>query len=192
MDKMIEARLDNEIERIYKKFSFLWKDHNFHIKYFTTDCGVSYQGFIIGLENDICKLAFEKETNSPVEPIAIRIGKKHSPFAPPNFSYFAKDGWYSLTGLIYWLSGVECKRDNNADQDLENVSNYLKHHVEKVLDLFQSPDEFDEKLASYRNSNKENQITVEKVRRERARLQSLGQDSSLEAAIANLRGGRNE
>jgi hypothetical protein len=49
-----------------------------------------------------------------------------------------------------------------VDQDLKNVSQYLKLHIEKVLDLFRFPDEFDGKLAYYRNLYKENQITVGK------------------------------
>jgi hypothetical protein len=189
-EKMKEARLDNELERIHEKFSFLWKDYHLHVKYLTRDYGMYYRGYIIGLENDVCKLVFEKETESPVESIAINVGKKISPFAPPNYSYFAKDGWYPLVGIIYWLSGVECERHKNADEDLVNVSQYLGLHIEKVLDLFKSPDEFDRKLEHYRNLYKENQITVEKIREERARLHALGLDSSLEAAIANLRGGK--
>ena len=66
-----------------------------------------HRGFLIGLENKICKLVFEKESNSPVEPIIDRVGTKFALFTPPNYSYYAKYGWYSLTGLIYWLSGIE-------------------------------------------------------------------------------------
>lgn len=187
---MEENRLDNELGRIYIKFSFLWKNYNFHMKYFTRDYGMYYRGFIIGIENNVCRLVFEKETNSAVEPITEYIGTRRSLFAPPNYSYFAKDGWYPLPGLIYWLSGIECERDKNVDQDLENISQYLKLHVDKLFDLFKYPDQFDKKLEYYRNLNKDNQITVDKIRQERARLQALGQDSSLEAAIASLRGGK--
>jgi len=187
---MNEARFDNELERIYKKFPFLWENYDFHVKYFTRDYGMYYKGFILGLENDLCKLVFEKETNSSREPITEYIGTKHSLFVPPNLSYFTKYGWYPLPGLIYWLSGIECERDENVDQDLENVSQYLKLHMDKVLDLFKSPKEFEKKLEYYRNLNKENQITVEKIREERARLKALGQDWSLDAAIASLRGGK--
>jgi hypothetical protein len=187
---MKEARLDDELERISKKFPYLWRDNGFHVVFFTRDYGLYYGGFIIGMENDICRLVFEKETNSPVESIAINVGKKQSLFAPPNYSYFAEDGWFSLTGLIYWLSGVECERDDNVDKDLEYVSQYTKLYIEKLLELFRAPDKFDEKLQYFRNLYKENQITVDKIREERARLHALGQDSSLEAAIASLRGGR--
>jgi hypothetical protein len=45
-------------------------------------------------------------------------------------------------------------------------------------------------LERLRNQNKENRIAVDMIRKERARLQALGQDSSLEAAIASLRGGK--
>lgn len=187
---MEEPRLDTELERLYKKLPFLWEKYDFHAKYFTRDYGMYSRGFIIGLENDTCRLVFERETNSSVEPISEYVGKKSSLFAPPNHSYYVKNGWYPLPGLIYWLSGVQCERDKNVDQDLENVSQYLKLHMDKVLDLFKFPDEFDKKLEYHRNLHKENQITVDKIREERARLQALGHDSSLEAAIASLRGGK--
>jgi hypothetical protein len=77
-----------------------------------------------------------------------------------------------------------------VDRDLENLSEYLKLHMDKVLDLFRFPDEIDQRLDYYRNLYKQDQITVEKIREERVRLGALGRDSSLEAAIASLRGGR--
>jgi len=185
---MTESRLDFEIERLYKNLPCLWEDYDFHIKYLTRDYGMYHRGFIIGLENNICKLVFEKETNSPVEPIRKRVGKKTAMFTPPNLSYFAEYGWHHLSGLIYWLSGVEYETVKDVDEDLESFSQYLKLHIDKVLDLFRFPDEFDSKLEHYRNLHKENQITVEKIREERARLKALGQDWSLEAAITSLRG----
>jgi len=187
---MEETRLDNELERLYQKLPFLWEIYDFHVKYFTRDYGMYCKGFIIGLENDVCKLVFEKESNSPVEPIRDYVGTKSALFTPPNYSYFAEYGWYSLTGLIFWLSGVEYRYIKDVDKDLENLSQYLRIYINKVLDLFKYPEEFDKKLEYYRNLHKENQITVETIREERARLQALGQDSSLEAAIANLRGGK--
>jgi hypothetical protein len=59
-----------------------------------------------------------------------------------------------------------------------------------LLQMFTPPDQFDTKMERLRNQNKENQITVDKIKAERARLQALGLDSSLEAAIASLRGGK--
>ena len=187
---MKEARLDNELERLYLRLSFLWKDYGFHVKYFTRDYGMYYKGFIIGLENDFCKLVFEKETNSQNEPVRDHVGKKSALFTPPNYSYFAEYGWYSMNGLIYWLSGVEYENDKDVDKDLENLSQYLNLYMGKLLDLFKSPAEFDGKLEHYKNSYKENQITVDQIREERARLKALGQDWSLDAAIASLRGGK--
>lgn len=182
--------LDDELERIYGNFSYLWKEYRFQVKYLTRDYGIYNRGFIIGLENDVCKLVFEKESHSAVEPVTEYVGKKNSQFAPPDYSYWAKYGWYPVAGLVYWLSGVQCERDKDVDKDLGHVGQYMKIHISKLLDLFRNPDEFDEKLKYYRNLYKENPITVEKIREERARLHALGQDSSLEAAIASLRGGR--
>jgi hypothetical protein len=187
---MEKARFDYELDRIYKNYSFLWKIYNFHVKYFTRSYGKYNRGFIIGLENVLCKLIFEKETDSSVEPIKFFVGKKFSSFRPPDESYLAEDGWYPTAGLIFWLSGVQCERFKDVDQDLESVSQYTKIHMDKLLELFKDLDQFDGKLAYYRNLYKEDQITVEKIKAERARLHALGKDSSLEAAITNLRGGR--
>lgn len=187
---MEETRLDNELKKIHHKFSFLWKNYGFHSRYFTRDYGMYYKGYVVGIENSVCKLVFEKETNSMHQPIAISVGKISSSFTPPNYSYYAKYGWYPLTGLIYWLTGVECERAKMVDQDLDYVSEYLKIYVDNLFDLFKYPDEFDGKIEYYRNRFKDSQLTIEKIRAERARLQALGQDSSLEAAIANLRGGK--
>ena len=88
------------------------------------------------------------------------------------------------------MSDVEYEDDKDVNKDLENKGQYLKIYIDRVLDLFVSPSELDMKLEYYRNLHKEDRITVEKIQEERARLQALGQDSSLEATIANLRGGR--
>lgn len=187
---MKEARLDHELERLYKKLPFLWEEYDFHVKYLTTYYGRYYLGYIVGLENNICKLVFEKETSSTFEPVIDRIGTRSALFTPPDYSYFKIYGWYPLSGLIYWLSGIQYESVRDVDKDLENLSETLKLHMDKVLDLFRFPDEIDKRLEYYRNLYKEDQITVEKIREERARLQALGRDSSLEAAIAALRGGR--
>jgi hypothetical protein len=189
---MEETRLDNELERLYKKFSFVWKNYDFHMKYFTRSYGMYHRGFIIGLENDLCKLVFEKETNSSREPIKDYVGTKTALFRPPKDAYFANNGWYSLSGLIYWVSGVQYESGKNVEKDLDNLSQYLEIYITNLLELFRYPNELDSKLQYYRNLYKENQITVEKIRAERARLHALGQESSLEAAIKNLRGGKNE
>ena len=91
---MEEDRIDNELKRIYKQLPFLWEDYDFHVKYLTRDHGMYHRGFLIGLENKICKLVFEKESNSPAEPIIDRVGTKSALFTPPNYSYYAKYGWY--------------------------------------------------------------------------------------------------
>lgn len=187
--EMKEYSLDSELEKIHRHFSFLWEKHGFRTAYLTGDHGLYDGGFVIGLENSLCKLVFEKETDSPVESISINIGKKLSTITPPNHSCRGMYGWHALTGLTYWIGGVECKRDRNVDRDLEYVSQSLKLHIDKVLDLFRHPAEFDRKLEQYQTLNKDDRITVERGREGRARLQSLGQDSSLEAAVASLRGG---
>jgi hypothetical protein len=189
---MAENILDNELKRIHKSLPFLWDIHGFHMKYFTRSYGIYHKGYIIGIENDVCRLVFEKETTSIIETIRIYTGSKSALFKPPDYSHLPSNGWYSVLGLLYWLTGVECERFKNVDQDLESTSSYLALYIDNLLELFKFPTEFDSKLQYYRNLHKDNQITIEKIRAERARLHSLGQDSSLEAAIKNLRGGQHE
>src|SRR5688572_20023965 len=165
---MEEPRLDNELERLYEKFAYLWKNYDFHVKYFTRAYGMYNRGFIIGLENDVCKLVFEKETNSQNEPLKDYVGTKVALFVPPDYSYFAEYGWYSLTGIISWLSGVQHEAENDVDKDLENLSQYVRLHMDDLIGLFKYPDEFETKLENIRKLYKGKQITVEKIREERA------------------------
>jgi hypothetical protein len=188
---MEEDRLDKELERLHRHLPFLWENYGFHVKYFTRDYyGRGGRGFVIGLENDLCKLFFEKDSKSQFEPIRVHVGKKNSIFNPPHYDYSSPDGWCSLTGLIYWLTGVQCESVRDVDKDLENLSRNLKLYVDKLLDLFRHPEEVDSRLEQLRNQNKEYQLSVDKIKAERARLQALGQDSSLEAAINSLHGGK--
>jgi len=189
---MEETRLDNELGRIYKNLPYLWGIYGFHVKYFTRSYGIYHKGFIFGVENNVCRFVFEKETTSVVEPIRVYVGLKSALFKPPDYSHLPSNGWYTVTGLLYWLTGVECERFKDVDQDLQNISLYLKLYINKLIELFKFPDELDSKLQYYRNLHKENQITVAKIRVERAKLHALGRDSSLEAAIKNLRGGKDE
>ncbi len=90
---MEKNRLDIELKRIHNTFPFLWQSYSFRTMYFTRDYGVYNRGFVLGLGNDICKLVFEKETDSLAESIAVNVGTKNSVFAPPDYSYLSKDGW---------------------------------------------------------------------------------------------------
>ena len=181
--------LDTELGKIYKRFLFLWESYGFHVSYCTRDYGIYNRGFVIGLENEVCKMIFEKETTSPVEPVRIHVGKEHSPFAPPSYCYLVSDGWYSLVGLIHLLSGVKRGRFKNADHDLENVSRYVEPRMDMVIDLFRYPDQLDSKVQYYRSLHKDQEITLDKLRAERARLHALEVDSSLQAAMDSLSGG---
>src|SRR5215216_4377039 len=160
---MNDDRLDSDLRRIYQWFPFLWKDYQFRVTYITRSYGMYHRGFILGIENDTCKIVFEKESDSQVEPIRTYIGTKSSDFKPPDYSHTAKYGWRSVTGLIYWVSGVQCERYKDVDQDLAGVSQYLKLNIDTLLDLFKSPDEFDSKIQYYRNLYKDQQISVEKL-----------------------------
>lgn len=187
---MSEVRLGNELERIHKEFLFLWKDYDFHIKYFTRDHSMHDRGFMIGLGNNVCKLVLKKKTHASDELFTCYVGTRSAWFTPPNDSYSASYHWYALAELSQWLSSDQHDVNNSADKGLEDLSHYLKSHMDRLLALMQDPKEVERKLGCQRNPRNENEITVEKIRVEQRRLQSLGQDSSHQAALANLRGGK--
>jgi hypothetical protein len=91
-----------------------------------------------------------------------------------------KDGWFVLRGLLYWVTGIECENVDDVEMDLDNVSRYLQRNIDQLLDLYKYPDEFDKKIEHYRTTFRDRQIAVDKIR----------QDSSLEAAINSLCGGK--
>ena len=186
---MEELTLDNQLERLYSKFSFLWKEYGFKATYLTSSYDMYYHGFILGLENDLCRLIFEKDPDPREHLIRDYIGKKSSSFTPPHQNYYAEDGWYSVSGLVFWLTGIQHEGHKDVDLDLDITSQYMKLHMESLLDLYKYPESFEEKMEYYRNSHRGSQITVDKVKEERARLKALGQDWSLNAALASLRGG---
>ena len=187
---MDKSRLDSEINRLYKNISFLWDTYNYHLAFFTCDFGIYGRGFIVGFENDICRLVFLNETISSLQPRAVYVGKKTASFSPLYYSFIADYGWYSINELVYWLRDFEYEYHNDTDKDLKTVNRYLKLQIDKFHELFRNPEELDSKLEYYRNQQNENQISVEKIRDERARVHTLDQDSPLGAAIKNLQRGQ--
>jgi hypothetical protein len=185
-----ERRLDMELARLHDKLPFLWQDYGFHVAYVTRDHGPQGQGFILGLENEHCRLVFARQGIAQTETIRDYVGIKTARFDPPGRSYSAPHGWYPLSGLITWLTGVDYDYVKDVDQDLGNLSEYLRLDLDLILDVFGDPDQFHHRLQHHQNAHKARPITIPMLREERARLQAAGQDSSLEAAIANLRGGQ--
>jgi hypothetical protein len=185
-----EERLDVELKRLHDKLPFLWQDHGFHVAYLTRDHGSQGEGFILGLENELCRLVFLKQTGSQAEAMRDYVGIKTARFDPPGRSYSAPQGWYPLSGLITWLTGVDYDYVKDVDKDLENLGEYLKLYLHLILDVFSDPAQLPQKLQYHQNANKNRSITSQVLRAERERLQTEGQNSSLEAALINLRGGR--
>ena len=185
-----EPRLDIELARIHDKLPFLWQDHGFHIAYLTRDLGPQGQGFIIGLENELFRLVFAKQASSQAEAIRDYVGTKTARFDPPSRSYSAPHGWYPLSGLITLLTAVDYDYIKDVDQDIENLSEYLKLYLDLILDVFSDPAELHQKLQRHQNTHRDRAVTMQMLWEERARLQAAGQDSSLEAALTNLRGGK--
>lgn len=184
-----DIRLDIELERIFKYMGFLWETNGCHLTYFTRSYGVYHRGFLIGLEHQACKFLFEHETSSRRDTIKCNVGKKDSLFRPPDDELSASTGWYSLSDIVYWISGLEREYAKDIDQDLEYLGLYVQNFINDVFDLFRDSGQFDSRLDNYRKRFRGMQISVEQLRAERARLQSLGQDYSIESAIASLRKG---
>jgi hypothetical protein len=184
---MDELTLDNQLERLHKKFPFLWKEYGFNVTYLTSSYDMYYHGFILGLENDLCRLIFEKDPDPREHLIRDYMGKKSSSFTPANQTYYAEDGWYPVSGLVFWLTGIQYK--GHKDVDLDTTSQYMKLHMDSLLDLYKPPDSFEEKIEYYQHLHRGSKIKVERIKEERARLKGLGQDWTLEAALASLRGG---
>jgi hypothetical protein len=183
-----EERLDTELKRLRSKLPFLWQDRGFRVAYSTRDHGLEGKGFIIGLENEFCKLLFAKQSDSQTEAIRDYVGFNTARFDPPGRSYSAPHGWYPLSGLITWLTGVDYDYVKDVDRDLENLSEFLRLYVDLILDVFSDPAQLHQKLQHHQNAHKARPITIQMLKEERARLQAGGQDSSLKAAITNLRG----
>jgi hypothetical protein len=81
----------------------------------------------------------------------------------------------------------------NEDEFFDRIVEYIGPIIPDILELVETPGKFKETVESLETINKSEPITIEMIRTERARLHSLGLDSSLGAAMANLqKGDKNE
>jgi hypothetical protein len=185
---MPELDLDKILETLHRKFTFLWQEYSFKVTYLTSSYDMYYHRFTLCLENDLCKLVFEQDSDPRDRLIRKYIGGKSSLIPSLSQGYYSSVGWHSVSGLIFWMTGIQYESLKDLDQDLDNTSQYMKLHMDSLLDLYRDPETFEEKMEYYRNLHRKSRITVDQIKEERARLKALGQDWSLEAAMVSLRG----
>lgn len=161
---------------IRKSFSFFWDDYGFHLTQLKPRDGHRNSGYEVRLENEYSELVFSSEMGVLDE---IYIRTKGLP-------YFGR-GLKRLTKL---LTGNEPKSFfmvNVTDEEFfDSVASYIQPVLAEVLDLVKTPARFQDTIETLESAKKSGVITVEMIRAERARLHSLGVDSSLGAAMENL------
>jgi hypothetical protein len=164
---MEKPTLDNELERLHGNLPFLWEDYGFHLQYFARDFSGAGRRSVIGLENKVCKLLFEKEVGSYPEAIRCLVGTKSAWFDPVNYSHSALYHWYPLTELLDWLEGRQYRAEDDADHDMESISDSLRLHIREILDVLKDPKEAERQLKSNRNLQGGNQVAVEEIGKQR-------------------------
>lgn len=165
-----------------KSFAFLWDDYGFKLVGLMPRSGYQDSGYFAQVENDWCLVAFQSESgyldNISVVP--------HGKISRGEF-------------VRRWarLSAGEEKEPSQSSYTPENVFNsfaeFARPYLVEMVELAKDPSLFEQRLKELNQASRSNQITVEMIRAERARLHSLGLDSSLGTAMENLqKRGKNE
>ncbi|HKZ39869.1 MAG TPA: hypothetical protein VJ044_02850 [Candidatus Hodarchaeales archaeon] len=168
--------VDDILVGIRKSFSFLWEEYGFKFVGLMPTSGYHDYGYFAELENDWCKLAFQSESGY-LEDICI---------VPKGVSSAGE--FVSRWALL--STGVERKRlqvPYTAENVLNNFDEFARPYLLEMLELAKTPELFEKRLKELEDAARSNPITTEMIRAERARLHALGLDSSLSAAVANLR-----
>ncbi len=161
---------------IRKSFSFLWDKYGFKFVGLMPKSGYHDYGYFAQLENEWCKLSFQSESGY-LEDIGI------VPKGASSAGEFVSR-WALLS------TGEEEKRlelPYTAENVFNNFAEFARPYLLEMLELAKTPILFEKRLKELEESARSNPITIEMIRAERARLHSLGLDSSLGAAMANLR-----
>ena len=163
--------------RLY--LSYLFDEYDSKISHLTTDFGDRLDGVLIELSSPKLNYYFKLYRHKSYTSIGIEIRSKEK---------YPDREWVPLSHVVYLLSGKREKHvPDNPAKDLEQQGKYIRPYLDEINNLFAAPMHFEEWVRT--QSETVNQlVTVEKVREERARLQALGLDSSVDAAIKNLRG----
>ena len=168
--------VDDILIGMRKSFSFLWEEYGFKFVGLMPKGGYPEYGYVAELENEWCKLAFQSESGY-LEDICI---------VPKGVSSAGE--FVSRWALL--STGVERKRlrvPYTAEDVLNNFDEFARPYLLEMLELAKTRVLFEKRLKELEEAARSNPITIEMVRAERVRLHALGLDSSLGAAMANLR-----
>jgi hypothetical protein len=171
------ADIELVLNCIRKSFSFLWEDFSFSSFEVKPREGYRNSGYEVSLENQYCTLVFASE-GGILDEIYIRT---------KNLPYFGR-GLKHLTKL---LTNNEMKSfylvTATDSEYFDTLARYIRPTLPEILEMAKTPKLFKDTVETLENASKSRSITVEAIRAERARLHSLGLDSSLGAAMENLR-----
>lgn len=143
--------------------------------------GYRDSGYYVRLENNWCAVVFQSESGYL-----------------ENISVIAKDDESIGEFVSHWAfltTGEEVKHIQSAytaENIFDHYADFSIPYLREMLKLIQTPALFNERLAELEAADSSKKITVDMIRTERARLHSLGLDSSLGAAMANLRKGNKD
>ena len=158
-----------------KSFTFLWDEYGFKLVGLMPKSGYRDSGYFAQLENEWCLVAFQSESGFL-----------------ENIGVVPKGGSSEGEFVSNWalLSTGEEEKPLQAPYTAENVFNnfaeFAHPYLLEMLELAKNPSLFEQTLKELNEASRSGKITVEMIRAERARLHSLGLDSSLGAAMENL------
>jgi len=159
-----------------KSFSFLWDEYGVKFMELMPKSGYRDSGYFVRLENEWCIVTFQSESGY-LENIGVAF----------------KDDASVGEFVSHWafLSTGEKRKRLQLPHTAENVFNHFAEfatpYLREMLELIRTPVLFKERLNELETAIGSKKITIEMIRAERARLHSLGLDSSLGVAMENLR-----
>jgi len=158
-----------------KSFAFLWDEYGFKLFGLMPKSGYRDSGYFAQLENKWCRLAFHAESGYLEDISIVTKGEK-------SVGEFVRRWAFLLIGEEKKQSQLPYTAENVFDSFAEFAHPYLL----EMLELAKNPALFEQRLKDLKEAARSNRITIEMIRTERARLHSLGLDSSLGAAMENL------
>jgi hypothetical protein len=174
MNMMQMHKIEENLIKIRKSFSFLWDEDGFRLVGLMPNYGYQDSGYFVQIENDWCLIAFQSESGY-LDDIGVvpKGGSSNGEFV---------SRWAFLTTKEEKLSATPY----TAENVFNSFAEFGRPYLHEMLELAKSPDLFEQRLNELRKGVK-SPITIDNIRAERAHLHSLGLDSSLGAAMENLR-----
>ena len=168
------------LNSIRRSFSFLWDEYGFNLTELKPTEGYRFNGYEICFENEFSKIVCMSESGLLDE---IYIRTKQLPYFGRGLKY--------LTKLLTQKDYDKFHRARTTDEAFDHVAAYIQPIAPDVINLAQTPTLFKETIETLESLKKSEPITLDVIRAERERLDLLGLDSSLGAALENLqkRGG---